>query len=102
MAEKKKGTPVSQNRLRAIDDPTAAFPIGALAGLVAELDDASEEGRTPVDDTTGDEGSTSEEVARAPAGPASINASYVVLSLLGGGLLAVMVAAGLGLLLMLV
>ncbi len=38
------GKPRKSRSVPSVDDPTAAFPIGVLAGLI---EDGSEEGRTP-------------------------------------------------------
>jgi len=35
-------TPVSESRLRAIDDPTAAFPVGELRRIAEEVERAEE------------------------------------------------------------
>ncbi|MCA9492295.1 MAG: hypothetical protein KC621_20320 [Myxococcales bacterium] len=85
--------PVDKQYVPRIDDPTAAFPIGVLAGL-GEDDDPSEEVTTPR------EAPTPPPVKRS-ASQSTVQVGWLVLSLLVGALLASFVALLLGGLLLL-
>ena len=86
-----KRTPVNESRFRAIDDPAAAFPMGALAGMVASQED----------DPEGVDELVEEESDEAWAGPGGIHPAFLVLSLLGGAVLAMGIVGLIGLVLFL-
>ncbi len=80
-----KKSPGADTRYR-IDDPTAAFPIGALAGIAERLDREEELDEVEPDEVLDDDGDTF-------GGPGRIHPAFLVLSLLGGGVLAMGIIA---------
>ena len=85
-----KKDPGADSRYR-IDDPTAAFPIGALAGIVERLDREDE-----LDEVEPDEMLDDGDDGEPWVGPGGIHPAFLVLSLLGGGLLAMGIVAVIG------
>ena len=105
MSRKSRHQPdrVSQHRMQAIDDPTAAFPIGTLSQLVDQDDESSvpadelppgSDNFAPLPHEEGYEEPDSEESdpPSAHASPGTIQLGYLLLSLLGGGIAAALFA----------
>lgn len=90
MAKKK----VDKQFVPRIDDPTAAFPIGVLAGLSDQHDD-SDEGTDP------QPAPTPEPARKTAPTRSSIQVGWLVLSLFAGAGLAAFVALLLGVVLLL-
>lgn len=86
---------VDKQYVPRIDDPTAAFPIGVLAGIGDEEEDGSEEATEPRDVVT------PAPTKRVAPPPSTVQVGWLVLSLLLGALLAAFVALLLGGLLLL-
>jgi hypothetical protein len=78
-----KETPTTR-RYRSIDDPTAAYPVGALSGIVEEL---------------ADEDTALSEDASAPYGYSEedepeVSPAFLLAALVAGGVLAIAIVSG--------
>lgn len=85
----------SRERMQALDDPTAAFPIGALGQIAKDLSDEHSEEDLP--EVGGDdiEPLEPEEVSvDASPSPRARRIGYLMLSLIGGGLAAFVIGLG--------
>ena len=87
---------VSQSRMQALDDPTAAFPIGSLGQLVEDADGSDEDqpetqpdARSPVSGLQ--PGRAAEVDAPERDAPGTVRMGYLLLSLVGGGAAAALI-----------